>query len=49
MQRKEKGQMVGGDDQIATSAKFLDIMQESYGFNANLIIDSIYDLKEAIN
>ena len=26
--KKETGQIAGGDDQIATSAKLLDIMQE---------------------
>ena len=39
--KKEIGQIAGGDDQIATSAKLLDSMEESYGFNADLIIDSI--------
>ena len=38
--KKKKGQILyitGRDDQIATSAKLLDIMHESYGFNADLI------------
>ena len=28
---------LGGDDQIATSVKLLDITYESYGFSADLI------------
>ena len=39
--KKKKGQIlydqIARDDQIATSAKLLDIMHESYGFNADLI------------
>ena len=38
--RRKKGQilyMAGRDDQIATSAKFLDITHDSYGFNADLM------------
>ena len=38
--KKKKGQIlyiVGRDDQITTSAKLLDIMHKSYGFNADLI------------
>ena len=37
---KEKGQILyimGRADQIATSAKFLDITHESYAFSADLI------------
>ena len=37
---KKKGQILyiaGWDDQIANSAKLLDIMYKSYGFNADLI------------
>ena len=37
---KKKGQILciaGRDHQIATGAKFLDIMHESYGFSAHLI------------
>ena len=42
--KKKKGQILyiaGRDDQITTSAKLLDITNEFYGFNA--------DLLEAIN
>ena len=38
--KKKKQQILyimGRDNQIATSAKLLDIMYESYGFNADLI------------
>ena len=38
--KKKKGQIlyiVGRDDQIATSAKLLDITHKSYGVNADLI------------
>ena len=39
--KKKKGQILytaaGRDNQIATSAKLLDITHESYGFNTNLI------------
>ena len=38
--KKKKGQILyitGRDDQIATSAKLLDIMYKFYGFNADLI------------
>ena len=39
-EEKEKEQILyimGRDDQIATSAKLLDITHESYGFNADLL------------
>ena len=38
--KNKKGQILcimGRDDQIATSAKLLDIMHKSYGFSADLI------------
>ena len=40
MQKKKKGQILyitGRDDQLATSAKLLDITHEYYGFNGDLI------------
>ena len=41
VQKKKKKEQIlciaGRDDQITTSAKLLDIMHESYGFNSDLI------------
>ena len=38
---KKNGQIIyirGRDDQIATSAKFLDITHKSYGFSGDLMV-----------